>query len=169
MAKLHSCFSANSRRCASFITPSTVSRVISGDMAFLVTGRMRPLTFIDGGTPAVMNRSEPPFSTIRRSSFTNSMDSLDVPARPSAAPETVSDAFRCLGLLAGGLAADQPLGHQRLLTGVEGLHAQRAAGLDRRVHLRHLVLADQVTDRRGADHDLVGGHPAAADLLQQGL
>ncbi|MNF41402.1 hypothetical protein D3C85_785530 [compost metagenome] len=73
MAKLHSWRSANSRRCCSFITPTTVSRVISGDMAFLVTGMILPLTFIDGGTPAVMNRSEPPFSTIRRSSFSNSM------------------------------------------------------------------------------------------------
>ncbi len=73
MAKLHSWFSAKSRRCCSFITPSTVSRVCSGDSGVLVTGITRPLTFIDGGTPAVMNRSEPPFSTIRRSSFSNSM------------------------------------------------------------------------------------------------
>ncbi|MNF93242.1 hypothetical protein D3C84_759100 [compost metagenome] len=73
MAKLHSWVSASSRRCCSFITDSTVSRVCSGDIGFLVTGRMRPLTFIDGGTPAVMNRSEPPFSIIRRSSFSNSM------------------------------------------------------------------------------------------------
>ncbi len=32
-----------------------------------------------------------------------------------------------------------------------------SAGLDRRVHLRDLVLADQVADRRRADHDLVRG------------
>ena len=37
------------------------------------------LTFIEGGTPAVMNRSEPPFSTIRRSSFSNSIVALANP------------------------------------------------------------------------------------------
>ena len=76
MAKLHSWFSVKSRRCCSFITECTVSRVCSGDMAFLVTGMILPLTFIDGGTPAVINKSEPPFSTIKRSSFSNSMDVL---------------------------------------------------------------------------------------------
>ena len=37
------------------------------------------------------------------------------------------------------------------------------AGLDGRIHLRDLALADQVADRRRADHDLVRGDAAAAD------
>jgi len=77
---LHSWFSVNSRRCCSFITPCTVSRVISGDIAVLLTGMILPLTFIEGGTPAVMNRSEPPFSTIRRRSFSNSIVVLAIVA-----------------------------------------------------------------------------------------
>jgi hypothetical protein len=43
------------------------------------------------------------------------------------------------------------------------------AGLDRGVHLRDLAFADQVTDRRRADHDLVRRDAAAADALEQGL
>src|SRR5690606_31498852 len=85
MAKLHSWFSVNSRRCCSFMIPCTVSRVISGDMGVLLTGRILPLTLIDGGTPAVMNRSEPPFSTIRRNSFSNSIVVLAVVAKPNRA------------------------------------------------------------------------------------
>src|SRR5690606_42142089 len=65
--------------------PCTVSRVISGDMGVLLTGRILPLTLIDGGTPAVMNRSEPPFSTIRRNSFSNSIVVLAVVAKPNRA------------------------------------------------------------------------------------
>src|SRR5690606_1310088 len=147
MAKLHSWFSANSRRCCSFIAPSTVSRVISGDSAVLVTGRMRPLTFIDGGTPAVMNRSEPPFSTIRRSSCSKSMGQVPQIVGGASAATGLgrekhrgqspfyrfvrgSEVLGRLGLLAGAVAGDHALGHQVLQAGVEGLHALRAAGLD---------------------------------------
>src|SRR3989338_6579347 len=138
MAKLHSWFSAKSLRCCSFITECTVSRVCSGDICVLVTGMILPLTFIDGGTPAVMNRSEPPFSTIRRSSFSNSMEgsryykNCPAVARPKArlgARDSELEVFRRLGFLAGVLAGDQALGHQALETGIQGLHAQRAAGL----------------------------------------
>ena len=53
---------------------------------------------------------------------------------------------------------------------VEGLHAVLLAGLDRRVHLRDLVLADQVADGGRADHDLVRGHATGAVLgLEQRL
>ncbi|ENO74969.1 twitching motility protein PilT [Thauera sp. 63] len=53
---------------------------------------------------------------------------------------------------------------------VQRLHADILAGLDRRIHLRDLVLADQVADGGGADHDLVRGHAARTVLgLEQGL
>src|SRR3989344_1438421 len=73
------------------------------------------------------------------------------------------------GFFARRFAADDALGHQRFQAGIQGLHTQRATGLNGRVHLRHLVLADQVTDGRGAYHDFVGRHTTTADLLQQGL
>ena len=46
-------------------------------------------------------------------------------------PHQFLEVFRALGLLARTVAADQSLGHQRLQTGIKGLHAQRATGLDR--------------------------------------
>ena len=52
---------------------------------------------------------------------------------------------------------------------VQRLHAGSLAGLDGRVHLRDLALANEVADCRGADHDLVGGNTSAADLLEQCL
>src|SRR5690606_29872766 len=113
MAKLHSWFSVNSRRCCSFITPCTVSRVISGDIGVLFTGRILPLTFIEGGTPAVMNRSEPPFSTIRRNSFSNSIVVLAVLAKPlegAAGSYRLLKVFRLLGLFLGAVTRDQALG-----------------------------------------------------------
>jgi hypothetical protein len=71
--------------------------------------------------------------------------------------------------MADSLRAHQALAHQVDQALLQGLHADRGAGLDRRVHLRHLVLADQVADRRGADHDLVRGDAPAADLFHQRL
>jgi hypothetical protein len=47
---------------------------------------------------------------------------------------------------------------------VERLHAELRTGLDRGVHLRDLVLADQVPDRGRADHDLVRRDAACAVL-----
>ena len=43
------------------------------------------------------------------------------------------------------------------------------AGLNRRIHLCDLAFADQVTDRRRADHDLVRRNTSTADALHQGL
>src|SRR5690606_15642265 len=152
MAKLHSFFSANSRRWASDITPSTVSRVCSGDSGVLVTGRILPCTFMLGATPAVMNRSEAPFSTISRSSFSNSI----MPSSRGASRARqcdLSEALAHLGLLARRIPGHQAAGYQILQAHIQGLHADIAAGLDRRIHLRHLVLTDQVADGRGADHD----------------
>jgi hypothetical protein len=60
----------------------------------------------------------------------------------------------------------KPLADQVLQAHVQRLHPQRSTRLNRRIHLRHLVLTDQVTDRRRADHDLVRRHSAAADLLE---
>src|SRR5690606_31332034 len=74
-----------------------------------------------------------------------------------------------LGVFPGLVAGDQAALDQVLQILVEGLHAHLLAGLDRRIHLRHLVLADQVADGRGGHHDLVRGDAAAADLLQQRL
>ncbi len=45
---------------------------------------------------------------------------------------------------------------------VEGLHAERLAGLDHGIHLRNLVFANEVANGRRADHDFVRGHPARA-------
>src|SRR5690606_33746021 len=106
-------------------------RVCSGDMGVLVIGIILPLTFIDGGTPAVINKSEPPFSTIRRSSFSNSIVVRPCASRgyvkpaagaclaaglnPTSAsrPETVDlEVFRGLGFLARRLTADDALGNQ---------------------------------------------------------
>ena len=78
-----------------------------------------------------------------------------------------SDGVRVLGFFLGRLTGHQAFLHQALQALVQGLHAQGAAGLDGGVHLRHLVLPDQVPDRRGADHDLVGGDPPAAVFLHQ--
>src|SRR6218665_535784 len=53
---------------------------------------------------------------------------------------------------------------------IQGLHAHAVAGLYRRVHLRHLGLADQVADGAGAEHDFMRRHTArAVARLAQGL
>ena len=58
MAKLHSCVFSNSSRCCGFITFSTRSRLCCGVSGFCVIGEILPWTFIDGGMPAVMNKSD---------------------------------------------------------------------------------------------------------------
>src|SRR6476659_10865565 len=58
MAKLHSCVFSNSSRCCGFITFSTRSRLCCGVSGFCVIGEILPCTFIEGGMPAVMNRSD---------------------------------------------------------------------------------------------------------------
>ena len=64
------------------------------------------------------------------------------------------------GVLVGGLATGlgsrnniAPYQFEQIL--VKRLHAELRTGLDRRIHLRDLVFTDQVTDRRGADHDFM--------------
>src|SRR5690606_40551973 len=61
-----------------------------------------------------------------------------------------------LGVFLGLLARDYAALDQGLQVLVERHHAVLLAGLDRRVHLRDLVLADQVADGGHADHDFPG-------------
>src|SRR5690606_16122851 len=58
MAKLHSWVRSNSSRCGGDITLSTRSRACCGVSGLWVIGEILPWTFIDGGMPAVMNRSD---------------------------------------------------------------------------------------------------------------
>src|SRR5690554_4863678 len=134
MAKLLSCLSSNSARCLSFITPNTVSRVCSGDNGVLVTGTILPFTFMLGGTPAVINRSEAPFSTISFSNRSNSM------AIPCSLVQLLSgfirererlEVFRQFGFGSCTFAGDQAPLQQAQQALVEGLHANRSTGLDR--------------------------------------
>src|SRR5262249_9747955 len=150
---------------------STSSRARSGVSGVSSTGVSLPCTFKHGATPAVMKRSEAFFSTILISMSLTSIGRAAVVASigSTSGRGPVSEVVGHLRLLARGLARDQALGEQVGQALVHGLHAQLAAGLDRRVHLRNLVLADQVPDRRRAAHDLVGREAAAADLLQQRL
>ncbi len=67
------------------------------------------------------------------------------------------------------IASDQALGHQFLQAHIQGLHAQAPTRLDRRIHLRDLVLANQITDRRRAQHDFMCRNAPTADFLDQRL
>src|SRR5207247_10951720 len=117
--------------------------------------------------PQVAERSEAFLVTISRSrSYMNliacsrSIFAFLDPQVPRSAGKVV---------LVGGLASrlgrgDDVAPHQFLQVLVEGLHAVLLPRLDGGVHLRDLVLADEVADRRRADHDLVRGDPASAVL-----
>src|SRR5664279_1932328 len=167
-AKLHSLVRSNSAACLSFMIERVSASVccpVSGCGDTLVT---LPSTLIAGGKSAVRNRSEPLRDTIRRSrSLTNleawsrSMRVLGSgPTRASSAGEVLGE-LRLAARLGGRheIAADE-VGEVL----VERLHTQAVAGLDRRVHLRDLVLADEVSDRRRAEHDLVRRYAAGAVL-----
>ena len=67
MAKLHSFVESNSLVCRSFMIARTSPALCSGVSVRSDWGRISPSTLIAGGKPAVMKRSEPFFSTIRRS------------------------------------------------------------------------------------------------------
>src|SRR5690606_9041194 len=180
IAKLHSWVFSNSSRCCGVITFSTRSRDCCGVSGAWVIGLILPCTFIDGGMPAVMNRSDAFWCAISLRNEVKSMLLIGVapgcggccippsPARGMAVPDSLEQPL-VLGVLARLLAADHAALDQFLQVLVEGLHAHVLAGLDGGIHLRHLVLADQVADRRGADHDFPGRGAAAADLLQQRL
>src|SRR5690606_2509783 len=206
IAKLHSCVFSNSSRCGGDITLSTRSRDCCGVSGFWVIGWILPWTFIDGGMPAVMNRSDAFWCAIslrnevksmllmygscgagirnsgfgiRESAFALPSNLYPSPAsRPLRIPNPdsrIPASFRSLEktlllrVFPGLLARDHAALDQVLQVLVEGHHAVLLAGLDRRIHLRHLVLADQVADGGDAHHDFPGRGAASADALEQRL
>src|SRR4029077_17497799 len=167
IAKLHSLVASNSLVCRSFMMARTSVPDCSGVSARSDCGRISPSILIAGGKPAVMNRSEAFFSVTRRS---RSCISLMAWSRSMCyAPNGSLQRVLVLRLVARLFLADLALGHQLREALVEGLHALCAAGLDGRIHLRDLALADEVTDPGRAAHDLGRRDAAAAVLLHQRL
>src|SRR5208283_155326 len=154
IAKLHSLVESNSLVCRSFMIARTKPALCSAVRLRSDCGRSSPSTLIAGGNPAVIKRSEPFFSTMRRSRSCMSR---------MACSRSISDAVLVLRFIPRFFAADDTLGHEVLQTLVEGLHTLALAGLDRRVHLGDLAFADQIADGRRADHDFVRCDAPAAD------
>jgi hypothetical protein len=67
IAKLHSRVESNSLVWRSFMIARTSNCACSGVSGWLVCGLISPSILIAGGKPAVMKRSDPSRSTIRRS------------------------------------------------------------------------------------------------------
>src|SRR5690606_654003 len=145
MAKLHSWVRSNSSRCGGVITFSTRSRACCGVSGLWVIGEILPLTFIDGGMPAVMNMSEAFWWAISFRKEVKSMPPVGLGVLMLAPAASVEQPL-VLGVFAGVLLGHHRALHQVLEMLVEGHHAGLLAGLDGGVHLRHLVLADQVAD-----------------------
>src|SRR5664279_1428925 len=159
-AKLHSFVLSNSAACLSFMIERVSASVcwpVSGWGETLVT---LPSTLIAGGKSAVRNRSEPWRDTISRSRSLTNFDAWSRSMLNLSAREVLWE----LGLAACFRRSDDVTPHQVGEVLVERLHADAVAGLDRRIHLRDLALADQVADRRRAQHDLVRGDPAGTVL-----
>src|SRR5258708_35055006 len=136
------------------------STVCAGLSGWFETGVILPSILIAGGKPTVMKRSEPFFVSISRSrSYMNLVAcSRSMLSSANELAYVLAGEIILVGGLAARLAAsDYVAPHQLLQVLVERLHADILAGLDRRVHLRDLVLADQGADGGRADHDLVGG------------
>ena len=114
---------------------------------------------------AVMNRSEPSRSTILRNRFCVSRTacSRSIVSLQSGCRLPALEIFLVDGAEARLFLVDQALRHQLGKVLIERLHAGTLPGLDRRVHLRDLAFANQVSDRRRADHDLVCRNSAATD------
>src|SRR5689334_21519306 len=145
MAKLHSLVASNSAACLSVMIERASSCVWIGDRLCCDTGVTLPSTFIAGGKPAVMKRSEPLRAMRARS---RSCMNLRLCSRSMVSPVARRASAR-ERVLVGGLGArlgdrDEVALHQVLQVLVEGLHAEGLARLDRRVHLGDLRLADQV-------------------------
>src|SRR5437667_2353796 len=167
IAKLHSLLDSNSAACLSFMIARARSTVCAGVSGWFETGVILPSILIAGGKPTVMKRSEALLDTISRSrSYMNfiacsrSIFAFLDPQVPKSAGKIV---------LVGSLAArlgrgDDVAPHQFLQVLVECLHAELLPRLDGGVHLRDLVLADEVADRGRADHDLVRGDPPSPVL-----
>src|SRR6185503_9679706 len=169
IAKLHSLVESNSLVCLSFMIERTSTAACSGVSTRSDCGRISPSTLMAGGKPEVMNKSEPLRSTRRRK---RSCINLIACSRSTILSEESPQASELLFVLrseARFFLRHDSLLQQLLQALVERLHAVLLSGLDRGVHLRDLAFADQVTDRRGADHDLVRGDAAAADALEQRL
>ena len=83
------------------------------------------------------------------------------PAGGSAAEQTAQLVRRRRARL-GHLRRDPPRPHERRQRRVHRLHAVRASGLDRRVDLVRLALADLIADRGRGDQDLARGAAAGA-------
>src|SRR5271170_7887597 len=160
IAKLHSLVPSNSLVCRSFMMARTMPALCSGLKNRSDCGRISPSTLIAGGKPAVMKRSEPFFSTMRRSRSC---------IRRIACSRSILDAVLVLSLIARFFAADDAFLHQFLQTLIESLHALSLPGLNRRVHLRDFALSNQVADGGRADHDFVRCNTAAADPFHQCL
>ena len=54
---------------------------------------------------------------------------------------------------------------KKCLVNQREVHADILAGLDCRIHLRHLILANQVSNSRGADHDFMRRNPSTTYFL----
>src|SRR5512139_1230183 len=163
MAKLDSLLASKSFHCRSFMIERASSLVCAGVRLWFDTGVILPSTLMAGGNPAVMNKSEAFFASIRRSKSWTVFSAFIV----QSLTQKCVFVLRCVAGHAGG---DHVAPHQVLQALVERLHADIATGLDRRIHLRHLAFADQVADRRGADHDFMCGNTAGAVLgFQQRL
>src|SRR5690606_20906855 len=199
IAKLHSFVASNSRVCLSFMMERTSTALCSGVNARSDCGRISPSTLIAGGKPAVMNRSDPLRSTsrLRRSCMSLIACSRSMSrSRPNSRCEAVrcplhlmtylipyslapavynlpsahgSERIFVLRFEACLFFGDDPLLQQLGQTLIERLHPVLLTGLNRRVHLGDLALANQVTNRRSADHDLVRCNTAASDSFQKGL
>src|SRR5512139_2830789 len=163
IAKLDSLVASKSFHCRSFMIERASSLVCAGVRLWFDTGVILPSTLMAGGNPAVMNKSEAFFASIRRSKSWTVFSAFIV----QSLTQKCVFVLRCV---AGHARGDHVAPHQILQALVERLHADIAAGLDGRIHLRHLVFADQVADRRRADHDFVRSDAAGAVLgLQERL
>src|SRR6266850_1510009 len=167
IAKLHSLLDSNSAACLSFMIERARSTVGAGVSGWFETGVILPSILIAGGKPTVTKRSEAFLVTISRSRSYMNLIACSRSIFAFLKPQAGKSAWEVV--LVRGLAArlgrgDDIAPHQFLQVLVEGLHAKLLPRLDGGVHLRDLVLADEVADRRRADHDLVRGDPASAVL-----
>src|SRR5882672_1533253 len=149
IAKLHSLFASNSAAWRSFMIERARSTVCAGESAWFDTGVILPSILIAGGNPTVMKRSEAFFVSIRRSrSYMNlvacSRSMLSSAKWLASAGSSTREIILVRRLAARLAGRDHVATHQLRQILVERLHADILAGLDRRVHLRDLVLADEI-------------------------
>src|SRR5690606_36560136 len=123
------------------------------------TGMIRPSIFSDGGAPVVMKRSDAfclSISCSKSVMFIASLLAVDMSRRAAAPCRGRTSPPSELRLVErqrlGRLGTDQAPLDQVQQALVHGLHVGALPGLHDRVHLRNLVLANQVADRRHPDH-----------------